>query len=86
MPRVRRGYGRGETETVGKRRAGAHCVPGGMPAGAFRPAVFRRPCRRNVRPRESYTGLVSYGGVPGCGELLSGDPPIDRIWTHLIGK
>ncbi len=35
MPRVRRGYGRGETETVGKRRAGAHCVPGGTPAVVY---------------------------------------------------
>ena len=27
--------GRGETETVGKRRAGAHCVPGGTPAVVY---------------------------------------------------
>ena len=61
-------------------------MPGGTPAGAFRPAVFRRPCRRNVRPRESYTGLVSYGGVPGCGELLSGGSYPHRPYMDALNR
>ena len=53
--------GRGRTACLAARlrvRSAPQCS-GGLAAGT-------------CAPRESYTGLVSYGGVPGCGELLSG--------------
>ena len=42
------------------RKAGAHRVPGGTPAGGDAPAEFRRLSRRNVRPRAPYTSQLPY--------------------------